>query len=349
MGWIGWAVASAQEPMWQACRPKALPIEGEALFQRPLPPLRAAVGAATADQAVAGHRLVVDPSGWVLDGAPVSELPKLDAVVVAVAADLPGPEVLRLLEALKGSGAAVWMAYAAPGRPPAGSRAPEDLPPVPRGGEPPAPGAPPGTVAAWNKVLGACGPGKVLVAPAADCAGVEAAWKAVTDNPRCVLPPRLVRDVRGPVGAGTPGGVAVEPFVLEPAHDAWLRPDQTWADLDPNARWVKLGEQPWGEGPPQVFASDLSLRNRTTPAWPDGVPKKRDTAARCVATVAIDRDGRPSGVSVAGCDAPFAAEVEKALTGWFWAPPRVGGFERPVTTDVAFRFVGGQPGTTAEE
>lgn len=341
--------AHAQEPTWQACRPKALPMEASALFDRPLPPLRPARGLATPDQTSSGHRLVVEPGSWWLDGAVVTELGKLDAVVVAVSRDLPAPEVERLFQALKASGATVWSVADAAGRIPAGSRSPEWLPPVPRGGVDAPEGAPPGTVAEWNKLLSQCGPGKELVAPGGDCARIDALWKAVTDNPRCLLPPRLVRTVREPVGAGTPAGIAVEPLPIDPTHDAWLRPDQTWADLEPFAGWAHVGAAPWGDGLPDAGEA-LILRDRITPTWPDDVPKKaKDLHGTCSVRLVIEPDGAPSTVEVTGCDAPFQASVEAALPQWRWHPPVLGGFVRRVETRLSFVFEGGAPAALRED
>jgi hypothetical protein len=339
------AAALAQDPLWQACRPKAGPLVASALFDRPLPPLPRALGDATPAQAVAGHRLVVDAAGWWLDGAVVTELPKLDAVVAAIAADLPAAEVARLLAALRASGAQVWTVADAADRLPAGSRAPSDLPPVPKGGLAPAPDAPPGTIAAWNKLLGACGPGKELVRVGGDCATWAAAWKAVTEQPRCLLPPRLVRDVQGPVGAGDPAGVAVTPLVVDPDAPSWLRPEQTWADVEPGAGWVIVGPAPWGDGPPRD-PDGLLVRDRVTPEWPAGADRsKKAPEVLCVAEVTIERDGRPSAAVIAGCGEPYAEAVRAAVLRWEWHPPVVEGLARRVVTRVAFRFLGGVAGT----
>lgn len=340
------AVAWAEDPLWLACRPVARPLVASALFDRPLPALPTADGPATPDQAVAGHRLIAEVGGWWLDGAPVSELPALDAVVVAIAADLPAPEVARLFEALRASKAQAWVVRDAAGRLPAGSRDPTDLPPVPKAGVEPRPDAPPGTVAAWNKVLGACGPGKELVVPG-DCATAAAKWKAVTEQPRCLLPPRLVRDVQGAVGVGDPAGVEVTPLSLDPEAPSWLRPDATWADAEPGTGWVVVGDPPWGEGLPPF--DPVLVRNRVTPAWPEGADRsKKAPEVTCVAEVTVAPDGRALAVAVTGCDDPYATATRDALSAWEFYPPVVEGRARRALARIAIRYAAGLSGTIDE-
>lgn len=337
--WSG-AVAWAQDPMWQGCRPVARPLEAASLVDGPLPPLRPAEGPATPDQAVAGRRLVVTPEGWWLDGAPVTALPALDGVVVAVHRDLPAAEVARLFAALEGSKAQVWTVSDAAGRLPAGSRAPDDLPPVPKGGVAPRADAPPGTIEAWSRVLGQCKPGDALLEVGADCATWSARWRAVNEHPGCLLPVRLSREVQAPVGVGSPTGVAVTPQPIDRARPSWLRPEQTWADVEPGAGWVVVGPPPWGDGLPEP--AGLALRDRRAPEWPDGAPKgKSNPDVRCTVEVTVERDGLPSAAVPTGCDDPYAAASREAALRFVWRPPVVEGVPRRVRARVSFLFTAG--------
>jgi hypothetical protein len=347
MAWLVMGAAWAQDPMWQDCRPRSLPMEAGKLFERPLPPLRPAEGLATPDQSVAGHRLVVDAAGWWLDGAVVTELPALDGVVLAIDRALPAPEVVRLFEALKASKAQVWTVSDAAGRFPVGSVLPTDLAPVPKNGQEPEADAPPGTVEAWSKVLSVCAAGKELAAPG-DCSTIEAKWKAFTENPRCLLPPRMVRPIQGPMGAGSPTGVRVDPLLLDPGRPSWVRADQTWADVEGGAGWVVIGEPPWGEGLPRLDASELSVKTRSAPEWPEG-EKKRGTEEVCDVRVSLGRDGRPTEAVATACVEPWAGAAVAAALRWEWQPPVVEGVVRPAETELKIRFLAGMAGVLEGE
>lgn len=67
----------------------------------------------------------------------------------------------------------------------------------------------------------------------------------------------------------------------------------------------------------------LTLRKRTPAVYPEAARALDLPDQRCVASIAVDRAGRPGQISVDGCALVFRDAARALVEGWRWYPPQI--------------------------
>lgn len=93
-----------------------------------------------------------------------------------------------------------------------------------------------------------------------------------------------------------------------------------------------------GGGPQIVHQSELQVRSRVSPYFPEVAKRIGLTYGRCLATVYIDERGRVSEVTVDQCPAAFHGETIRSLSRWRFQPYRVAGMATPAQTRIAVTY-----------
>lgn len=95
---------------------------------------------------------------------------------------------------------------------------------------------------------------------------------------------------------------------------------------------------PEAEAASAFHRSELVVRTRVDPTYPQAAKGLDLEASRCVATVLIGADGVPYNVAVMDCPWVFYVETRDALMQWRWEPPTVEGTPTRASTKIGITY-----------
>jgi hypothetical protein len=93
-----------------------------------------------------------------------------------------------------------------------------------------------------------------------------------------------------------------------------------------------------GDGPVAFHHTELSVKRRVYPDYPDAALALSLGEQRCLAEVVLDERGVPVDVTVSGCPAVFDGPTRQALHQWRWYPPKVGSRAVQARTTIAVTY-----------
>jgi hypothetical protein len=93
-----------------------------------------------------------------------------------------------------------------------------------------------------------------------------------------------------------------------------------------------------GTGLVSFHHTELSVKRRVFPGYPDAALALSLGEQRCLADVSLDERGTPFDVTVTGCPAVFDGPTREALYQWRWYPPRVGSRAVQARTRIAVTY-----------
>lgn len=96
---------------------------------------------------------------------------------------------------------------------------------------------------------------------------------------------------------------------------------------------------PATEGVRVFHHSELRIRTRVAPKYPEEAIGLPETAANCRVRVFIDAEGLPVRLEVENCPAVFHAALEDALMQWTWYPATIDGVPVPAQFLIAIKFM----------
>jgi len=85
--------------------------------------------------------------------------------------------------------------------------------------------------------------------------------------------------------------------------------------------------------------SELEVKKRVNPTYPDSAKQLNLGDQRCLATVRIGETGVPYEVTIAKCPETFHSATKQALLKWRWYPPKDGKSKVKAQTTIAFTYV----------
>jgi len=95
---------------------------------------------------------------------------------------------------------------------------------------------------------------------------------------------------------------------------------------------------PGGDGVPGFPASELAVKKRIYPEYPEAARELNLGDQRCVAVVVIDEEGVPYEVTVQGCPSVFERPTREAMFQWRWYPPKDGPRRVKARTTIAVTY-----------
>ena len=102
----------------------------------------------------------------------------------------------------------------------------------------------------------------------------------------------------------------------------------------PNGTGTRLGPP----GPVRISGSDVKIRRRVQPHYPDAAKAMNLGEVICRTRIFIDAEGRPTDVQVSSCPRVFHASAREALFAWRFYPARTAGRKVPATFSLSIRY-----------
>jgi protein TonB len=94
-----------------------------------------------------------------------------------------------------------------------------------------------------------------------------------------------------------------------------------------------------GDGDVFAFhASELAVKKRIYPRYPESARELNLGDQRCRAVVLIDEEGVPYDVTVEDCPKVFEMPTREAMFQWRWYPPKAGGRRVKARTTIAVTY-----------